>query len=363
LAKRRGNNEGTIYKRGNRWCAQVSVNGRRLTKYSDTQTEVREWLKETINQADNGIAVTPQTLGEFLDAWLEAVKPSLRLRTYETYRSNIRHHLRPKLGRIKLRDLRPDHIQRYYADELRAGVGVPTVRLSHAVLHRALAYSVKWNLLARNVVDAVAPPKEETPEMSVWNADQVKCFLRTIQGHRWETLFYLAVTTGMRQGELLGLLWSDLDWDTGQLRIQRQAYRGKLVELKTSSSRRLIALGDVALQKLHERQEHQAHEHEWGSWTEMGLIFTTRTGRPIGVASLYKIFKHFIHRAGLPEIRFHDLRHTAATLMLQRGVHPKIVQERLGHSNISMTLNIYSHALPSLQEDAANDIDNFLRLQ
>jgi integrase len=364
LAKRRGNNEGSIYKRKDgRWCAQVGVNGRRLTKYGKTQAEVREWLKETINQADNGIVVTPQTLGEFLDAWLEAIKSSVRLNTYKTYRTLILHHIIPDLGEIKLQELRPDHVQRFYAARLESGASRSTVRMCHAILHHALDHAVKWGLLARNVCDAVNQPKAKQTEMSVWDPNQVAQFLQAAQGHRWEALFYLAVTTGLRQSELLGLYWTDLDWEARKLYIQRQCYRGTLSEVKKASSRRPVTLGDVAIEKLRERQEIQALECEFGPWEEHGLIFTATTGRPVSYPSLRTAFLRLTEDAGLPKIRFHDLRHTAATLMLKQGIHPKVVQERLGHSNIGITLNTYSHVLPSLQEDVADRLDDLLRLQ
>ena len=364
MAKRRGNKEGSIYKRGNRWCAQVSLNGRRLTKYFDTQRECREWIKETQAQIDEGTAVaTPQTLDEFLDAWLETVKPSMRPQSHGTYAWNVRHHIIPGLGNIRLRELRPDHIQRYYATKLDEGTGASTVRMSHGVLRRALGHAVKWGLLTHNVSDAVVPPKAKTREMSVWDTEQIRCFLRITEDHRWDALFYLAVTTGLRQGELTGLYWSDLDWKNGRLRIQRQVYQGRVTELKTASSRRVVTLGEVALDKLYERQEHQARERDWGTWEENGFIFTSRRGSPVSHCSLYRVFIDLTEKAGLPRIRFHDLRHTAATLMLQQGVHPKVVQERLGHSSISMTLDTYSHVLPSLQEDVADRLDEVLWLQ
>jgi integrase len=357
MAKRRGNKEGSIYKRGNRWCAQVRVNGRRLTKYGATQGEVREWLKETISQIDTGIAVAPGTLGEFLPSWLETIKSSVRLSSYKTYKVHVVRHLVPALGEIKLQDLRPDHIQRFYTATLESGTGRNTVRMCHALLHRALGDAVKWGLLARNVCDAVVKPKAKQKEMSVWDTDQVAQFLRAAQGHRWEALFYLAVTTGLRQSELLGLFWTDLDWQAGKLHIQRQYYRGQLTELKRSSSRRPIVLGKVAIQKLRERQEIQARERELGPWEEQGFIFTGRGGQPASREVLRKTFAGLTRKAGLPKIRFHDLRHTAATLMLTQGVHPKVVSERLGHSNIGMTLATYSHVLPSLQEDVAARFD------
>ena len=365
MAKRRANKEGTIYKRKDgRWCAQITLNGKRPTKYFDTQRECQEWIRETLNQVDRGVAVTTrQTLGEFLAAWLEAVKSSIRPKSYETYAWNIHHHISPSLGHIKLRELRPDHIQRFYTRKLDNGVGTPTVRMSHGVLRRALGHAVKWGLLAHNVSDAVVPPKAKTKEMSVWDAEQVRCFLRLTEGHRWDALFYLAVTTGLRQGELTGLYWSDMDWKSSRLRIQRQVYQGQVSELKTASSRRVVTLGEVALDKLHERQEHQAREREWGIWQENDFIFTSRRGKPVSHGSLYPVFIDLTKAAGLPRIRFHDLRHTAATLMLQQGVHPKVVQERLGHSSISMTLGTYSHVLPSLQEDVADRLDELLWLQ
>jgi integrase len=357
VAKRRGNNEGTIYKRGNRWCAQVRVNGKRLTKYGGTQGEVREWLKETIAKADDGIAVAPGTLGEFLPSWLETIKSSIRLSTYRTYRAQIVHHIVPGLGGIKLQELRPDHVQRFYTTKLESGTGRGTVRLCHSVLHRALSDAVTWGLVARNVCDVVRPPKVKQKEMSVWDADQAARFLDVARGHRWEALFYLAVTTGMRQSELLGLFWTDLDWDAKKLYIQRQYYRGRLTELKRASSRRPIALGDLALQKLGERRAIQARERAQGDWEEQGFIFTGRGGVPASRIVLSQTFKKLTADAGLTEIRFHDLRHTAATLMLAQGVHPKVVSERLGHSNIRITLATYSHVLPSLQEDVADRLD------
>jgi integrase len=366
LAKRRANNEGTIYKRKDgRWCAQFGVNGRRLTKYGKTQREVLDWLKEKQTEADNGLVVgEPQTLAEFMTGWLEAIRPSIRSTSHLAYKVQIRRHILPALGQIKLGDLRPDHIQRFYSRKLENGVGAPTIALCHAVLRSALNQAVKWGFVARNVCEAVSPPKIETPEMSVWDADQVKQHLTAIQGHPWEALFFLAVTTGLRQGELLGLMWTDIDWGAGTLAIQRQAYRGRLQDLKTNSSRRVVTIGPVALDKLRERQVHQAEERTRSkSWEERGLIFTSRSGGPLWGRRVLQTFYQIIDEANLPRIRFHDLRHTAATLMLRQKVHPKVVQERLGHSSIVMTLDLYSHVLPSLQEDVADRMEELLQLQ
>jgi integrase len=370
VAKRRGNKEGTIYQRNGRWCAQVSLNGRRLTHYADTQRECREWIKETLAQIDEGLTIdgARATLEDYLKQWVETVKPSLRPNTWQQYSRIVRQYIAPGLGSIKLKDLRPDQIQSFYSARLEAGTGVRTVRLIHSVLHRALNQALKWGLVTRNAASVVDRPKPNHREMKVWDADQVRTFLAVTEGTRFEALYYLAVTTGLREGELLGLFWSDLDWETGQLRVQRQLQRVRgqgliLRKPKTETGRRSVPLGLVALDKLRMHSERQEQERLFAGdrWQERGLIFASRIGAPLDRKSLVEEFKELLKKANLPEIRFHDLRHTAATLMLKQGVHPKVVQERLGHSSINMTLGIYSHVLPSMQEDVAEQLDALLQ--
>jgi integrase len=370
MAKRRGNKEGSIYKRKDgRWCAQASLNGRRLTHYAKSQRECREWLKEIQDQIDEGLTIdgARATLGEYLLQWLETSKPSVRPKTWRQYSQIIRQHIVPDLGNIKLRDLRPDHIQAFYTAKLGAGTGARSVRLIHAVLHRALAQALKWSLITRNPASVVDKPKLKRIEMNIWNAQQVRTFLEVIDEDRLEALFYLAVTTGLREGELLGLLWTDLDWETARLQVQRQLQRIPrqglvLVEPKSDAGRRPVSLGPIALDKLRKHRERQQQEQLFAGerWQEHNLIFTSTIGTPMDPRNLVRIFKALLQQAGLPDIRFHDLRHTAATLMLQQGVHPKVVQERLGHSSITLTLDTYSHVLPTLQEDAAAKLEGLL---
>ena len=222
-------------------------------------------------------------------------------------------------------------------------------------------------LLGRNPADAVIRPKLVKKEMKTLTDTQVQTLLLAVRGTRYEALYLLAVTTGIRQGELLGLRWSDLDWVTRQLSVQRQLQRlsgqGMVFsEPKSASGRRVIALGSATIEKLREHYKHQQLERlaAGGRWIENDLIFPTIIGTPIEGSNLIRNFKSRLHAYNLPNIRFHDLRHTAATLMLQQGIHPKVVQERLGHSQISMTLDTYSHVLPNMQEEAAQKIDELI---
>jgi len=371
MAKRRGNKEGTIYQRKDgRWCAQVSLDGRRLTKYAKTQRECREWLRDIQAQIEEGLTIdgARMPLGDYLEEWLETTRPSLRPKTWKQYAQIARQHIIPDLGNIRLRDLRPDHIQSLYAAKQKAGTSASTVRLIHAVLHRALAQALKWGLVTRNASDAVNKPKSKREEMKVLDADQARILLKVAEGDRLEALYHLAITTGLRQGELLGLRWSDLDWQAGYLQVQRQLQRVSgqglvFSEPKSNAGRRLVKLGSAVLEKLREHQEHQEQERLFAGerWQEHDLIFPSTIGTPMEPRNLFRQFKDLLERADLSDIRFHDLRHTAATLMLQQGVHPKVVQERLGHSSISLTLDTYSHVVPSLQEDAADKLDALLQ--
>lgn len=249
---------------------------------------------------------------------------------------------------------------------IEGGASARTVLLIHAVLRRALNQALKLGVIGRNPALAVIRPKLKHIEMKVLTDSQVRTLLSAATGDRFEVLYWLAVATGLRQGELLGLKWADVDWVNRRLRIQRQVQRirGGLVfsEPKTAAGRRVIALGAATIQALKKQQFFQVGRiHDIGSlWQDYDLIFPSSIGTPLDPSNLYHSFKQLLKKAGLPNIRFHDLRHTAATLMLQQGTHPKIVQERLGHSDISMTLNTYSHVLPVMQDEVAEKLDELL---
>jgi len=367
---RRGNKEGSIYKRKDgRWCAYVTMDGHRVQKYSKTKSVCAKWLKETLTQIDQGLTIrgTQYTVQTYLEEWLVSIKSSLRKNTWLQYKQNTYLHIIPFLGEIKLKDLRPDQIQSLYNSKQKNNIGAATIRISHAILHKSLNQAVKWGLMGRNPADAVTRPRETKHEMSVLNLEQVKSLLSFLVGSRFEALYYLALTTGLREGELLGLKWNDLDWGSSRLQIKRQLQRIPheglhLVEPKSKAGRRAITLGYQAVEKLRGHNELQQKERLFAGerWQENDLIFPSTIGTPMEPRNLIRFHDETLAKIGLPPIRFHDLRHTAATLMLLQGTNPKIVQERLGHASIQLTMDTYSHVLPDMQSDIANRMDALL---
>lgn len=371
MSKKRGQNEGSIYKRKDGlYSAQVTGDdGKRVTKYFKTRKEAYEWVQMLQTQIKNGLSLAGAQafMCDFLDNWLATAKTTVRPKTYEQYGQIIRQHILPTMGKMRLKDIRPNIIQELYNRKLAQGSSERTVLLIHCVIHRALHQAVMWGLMGWNPADAVVRPRLHRKEMKVLTDTQVRNLLLAAKGSRYEVLFQIAVTTGLREGEILGLKWSDLDWKSRQLQIQRQVQRlkGKGIvfsEPKSAAGRRMILLGKATVEKLREHMKLQDLERQFygEDWKENGMVFPSSFGTPMDQCNLLKIFKRYLKKAGLPDIRFHDLRHTAATLMLQQGTNPKIVQERLGHSDISLTLNTYSHVLPSMQEEAAEKLDELL---
>ena len=374
---RRGNGEGSVYKQRNGlWAASVTLEGgQRKYLYGKTRKEVQEKLAATVQQQKQGMLVaTPQqTVGQFLTDWLEnTFKQSVRPRTYERYEEVIRLHLVPVLGKHQLQKLSAQHVQAFYARKLKEGLSPSTVIYYHSVLHNALATAVKWGLVARNVCDLVTPPRKARFEIQPFTAEQVQRFLAASRGHKWEALFTLALATGMRQGELLGLKWQDINFATGTLQVRRVLTRipregpGVRVfreeEPKTEKSRRSITIASMALEALRQHRVRQLETKLRAGplWQDHDYVFCTLTGTYLRPNHVVDEFKKLLKKAGLPGIRFHDLRHSAATLLLSLGVHAKVVQEMLGHTQISMTMDIYSHVLPSMQQDAVSRLNELL---
>jgi integrase len=277
----------------------------------------------------------------------------------------VRLHLKPPLGRLKLSKLTPAHVQGLYRDKLDSGLSAATVQKIHAVLHKALAQALKWNMIARNAADGVKAPRPAPEEMHPLSPDEARKLIEAVRGDKLEALYVLAVHTGMRQGELLALKWEDVDLNEGIIHIRRTLARSggriALGEPKTKGSRRPVHLTGAAVEALRNHLERQLEEIErlGDLYRDNGLVFTSQVGTLINPTNLRRrSFAPLLERAGLPQIRFHDLRHTCATLLLTRNVNPKHVQELLGHATVAITLDTYSHVIPSMGNHTARAMED-----
>ena len=357
MAKRRANREGTIYRRQDGcWVASLMLpGGKRKSLYGKTRQAVAQKLTVALKAVQDGLPIASDqlTVERFLYDWLQSVQHSIRPSTHRRYEQLVRIYAVPALGILRLSRLEPRHLQQLYADCLTRGIAPATVRQLHAVLRRALGQATRWGTVARNVVTLATPPRQGRYEMMVLTAEECHRLLDAARGDRFEALYTLAVTTGMRLGELLGLRWQDIDIEAGNIHVRHTLLRLKdglkLREPKTPQSRRRIALTPQAIDALRHHRARQAAERlQLGAvWDDHDLVFANGIGRPLEQGNvLRRSFWPILERAALPRCRFHDLRHTCATLLLQQGVHVKIVSEMLGHSNIKITLDVYSHVLP-----------------
>ena len=376
MSKKRGNGEGSIHRRkGGGWCAQYTVytaKGRkRKTLYGKTRQEVATKLAKALSDREGGLTFDADNLrlGDYLQRWLEdSKKGSVKRVTYEGYARQVRNHLVPTLGRIKLRALTPAHLRGLYREKTETGLSARTVGYIHTTIHNALEQAVKDGLVPRNVADVVKPPQLCKEEIQPLTPAQTKTFLEAVGGDRFEALYVLAVTAGPRQGELLGLKWEDIAPDRKLLQVKRTLSSTKGGEPvfsnpKTAKGRRSVKLTARAVEALRRHRERQLEEREEvaGLWQNHGLVFPTQVGTPMSRHNLVaRSFKPLLKRAGLPEIRFHDLRHTCATLMLAVGANPKVAQETLGHANVTITLDTYSHLLPHMQDEVAEKVNELL---
>ncbi len=372
--KHRKNGEGTLFKRKDGlWQASfVPEHGKRLYFYGKTQKEALEKLRKAQQEDQKGLLATGPKLrlGEYLVHWVEATykPPMARHTTYVQYRSMIHKHLVPGLGQVFLQKLTVQQLQAFYAQKIEEGLKTRTIAIIHAVLHKALENAVKWNLLSRNIATLATVPQKTSHEVKTLSASEARKLIEAAQDSRIEALLVLAITTGMRRGELLGLRWDDIDLELGILRICRTvnwiAGFGFIEnDPKTKASRRRITLPSVAIEALrkHRIRQDQAKQQAGTKWIEKGLVFPNTLGNFLGPNHLLTMFQRVLDQAGLPHMRFHDLRHSAATILLTMGVHPKVVQELLGHSSITMTMDTYSHLLPSMQKEAMDGMDNLFK--
>jgi integrase len=301
-------------------------------------------------------------LGRYLDRWLQdSVKGTVKQSTYEGYERLARVHLVPTLGDVKLSVLTPAHIRALYRERIASGLAPTSVQRIHALLHKALKQAVNDGLIPRNVTDAVKSPRQQRKEMKTFTPEQVHAFLDAAKDDRLRALYVVAIHTGVRQGELFGLRWGDVDLEAGTLSVHRTlsgAKGGPTFTTPKNDKARRVRLTPQATEALRDHRKRQLEERMRlaGLWQDYGLVFCSTVGTPLSRHNIYnRSFKPLLERAGLPRtFRFHDLRHTFATMMASSGGHAKVVQEMLGHATINITLDLYSHVLPDMQEDAVD---------
>ncbi len=334
-----------------------------------SKKDAQKRLSELLHQLDTGNYIQPgkTTLAEYLTRWLaDYVKPNLSPRSYERYADIVKRHFTPNLGNIFLTQLKADQLQKLYTDWLNSGLSARTVRYHHAVIHKALETALKAGQVSRNVADAVNVPRIKQAEMQTWSESELNQFLEAARNSQYYELFYLALFTGMRRSELLAQRWQNIDLIYGQVSVNRSLHQLKdgsfvFTQPKSTHSRRTIALSPSAIKVLRDYYEKQQMDATMlgTTLTDDSLVFNT-LGKPLRPNTITYAWVRIATQAGVKRIRFHDARHTHASLMLKQGIHPKIVQERLGHASIQMTLDTYSHVAPGLQEAAAISFDTLV---
>lgn len=359
---KRGNGEGTISKLNDgRWQARLRLpDGKRKSFYGKTQREALRKLSDARMSVQKGLPLFDerQTLAHFLETWLQTKQHTVKPKTWQRYAEIVSLHLVPTFGRTPLAQLAPQQVEALYVEKLKAGLSATTVHHLHVVLHTALESALRKGLVAHNVTDRVEAPRSQHHEMQTLSEDEARQFFQAVADERLEALYVLALTTGMRQGELLALQWPDVDLEQGKVlvRFTLQNIRGKLelAEPKTKSSRRTIPLTDRAIAALRAHRARQLAERMTlgPAWDQTShFVFSTSLGGPLDASHMLgRSFFAVLKRANLPRIRFHDLRHTAATIAIARGAPIKAVSEMLGHADVATTLRIYAHVTPGMQQ-------------
>lgn len=368
----RAKGEGTIYPYRGGFAAQISLGyaaGKRIRKtvYGDTQAEVRRELTRLRRDLDQGKAIVTDermTLAEFLSRWIAAITPSVRPKTLRAYSDHVRLHIAPAIGSIRLTALRPDQVQIFLNAKLQQ-MSPRSVRHLRATLRAALNTAVEWEMVSRNVAALTKPPRTEPREVRVLTPEEARVLLSVSQSDRLYALWVTTLSLGLRQGEVLGLRWQAVDWTRGTLRVDHTLQRidGRLQAVpstKTDKSARTLLMPPLVQQAL--RAHRAAQEAEKGSrgYVDHRLIFATTIGTPIDPRNLIREWHALTRRAGLPRLRFHDLRHSAASLMLAKGVPQGMVAEILGHADTQMVSKTYGHVLPHLRDEAAQAMQEVL---
>ena len=324
-----------------------------------TKAQAERRRNELVHQLDTGAYVEPakETVAQFLQTWLrDYAEVSVKPDTYEGYRSQVNTHLVPALGQIPVRNLAPRHIQTFESALLREGLSARTVLHLHRRISQALTWGVKMGVLQRNAAAAVQPPRPQRREFKTLTWESVHDFLDAARDSKYLPLWLTALLTGLRRSEFLALRWRDLDLTAGTLSVTRRVVQLETKEMDFAPPKngrpRMVTLPHQAVAVLQRIREIRESEREGLPWNPEGLVFSKPDGRPLRPATVSTAFRRLARRTGNHGLRLHDLRHTHASLMLAAGIHLKVISERLGHSSISVTGDLYSHVLPGLQEEA-----------
>lgn len=343
-----------------------------------TQKEVAQKLKAATAAIDNGTYTAPskQTLGQWLDAWIETYCGSVKPRTLEIYKTDIRVHIKPALGAVRLEALTTQSIQAFYnalgkpTKDRPEGLSPKSVKNIHGVLHKALQQAVLIGCLRFNPTDACALPRREKKELTPFDDLQISAFLKAIQGSRYETLFTVTLFTGMREGKVLGLMWDCVNFEAGTITVNKQlqlheAVGGGAYQLgstKNGKGRSITPAASVmALLKRHRAAQAAQRLRAGKLWQDTGFVFTDELGQPFAKATVYRAFKRAAAAIGRPDARFHDLRHSYAVAAIRAGDDIKTVQETLGHATASFTLDVYGHVTKQMKEASAARMDAFIK--
>ena len=354
------------------------ISGKRKTKYKTvrgTRREAEKELRKLLRQVDTGDYFEPNkvTVTGLLDRWIDHMKAQVAPKTLDRYEQLIENNIKPVLGSMKLEQLRPYHIEGAWTVLLqegrkdnKGGLAPQTVKHCHRLLRQAIAQAVRWQLISRNPADAVEPPRVARKDLEVLDVEQTAALLRAISKSQYYLPMIIAVTTGLRRGETLAVRWRDIDLDGGGLSVMQsleQTKAGLRFKEPKNGRFRNVAMPSLLITELRRHKLHQAEELlKLGIRQSKDTLVCCRfDGEPMNPEDLSRRFPDAVVKAGLPRITFHTLRHSHATQLLSGGTHPKVAQERLGHGSISVTMDLYSHHVPGMQEEAAERVDTALR--
>lgn len=358
---KRANHEGTFTKRKDgKWMGRIQIDGKRYCFYGSTRKEASQKIKEAKDKHSLGIEIQPQnyTVAEWSLLWLnDYIKLQVRENTFLKHVTNVNNHIIPTLGQIPLQKLSIIHIQQLIKEKLELGLSPSTVKIIRNTINAIMRYAVEVGMVVRNPVSLVSVKNAPRKEVETLSAEQIKFLLSEATGHKLYPAVLLLATTGLRRSELCGLKWEDINWEQKTVCIQRSivklgGYDIRIHDTKTGTSRRLIPLHDSVLGILRQYHKEQCPKSDF--------LFSRPDGKPLYPEVIYDFLKSLGKRIGMPHINVHLLRHTCATLLLQVGENPKIVQELLGHSSIKVTLDIYSHVIPSMKKSAVDKLANII---